>query len=379
MMNKLFAVPNRILGMKFNNKQFRIKIYVVLASIFICLSFPIVANASLGGYEIQDLYLAISENAHETNKLLRSAFDFAQISPYDVVNGIAGTEQGNIAIAVRNASKSMALVVATLLLMIEFFRKSINFEWSSKWENILIFLIKIIVIKQVVQNADVIMSYIYSGFQSINKAAVGGSVSFIPSGNGIGYTIIKPYRGDNLFEWCASHVIKSDIYDYYGISQDAVRMFYPDAVFPAQGTYYLSDYPFTVPTDSSTCSPLVELVFIQPFFLVLKACALLIFAITIGRVFELAIYTIFAPLPLATFASDTTHDVAKNFIKNYIAVVLQIAVIAVMFIVYVALNNYVTANSTFSGTKLIQLVTLLTLTVSIVKSGTWSKKICGIG
>lgn len=378
MINKIIKAPNRIQEMTVNNKRFRIRFFIIAATIFICLSFPIVANASLGGYEIQDLYQSITDNTHETNKLLRRAFDFAQTSPYDIVNGIAGTEQGNIAVAVRNASKSMALVVATLLLMIEFFRKSINFEWSSKWENILIFLIKIIVIKQVVQNADVIMSYIYAGFQSINRAATGGTATFLPSSNTIIYIIKRPY-GDNLFEWAAGRLANADVYDYYSISKDAVRMFYPDALFPAQGTYNLKDYPFLIPTDSSTFIPIVEMVITQPYFLMLKGCSMLIFAITIGRVFELSLYTIFAPLPLATFASDTTHDIAKNFIKNYIATVLQIAVIAVMFIVYVALNKYVTTSSTFSGTKLIQFVTLFALTLSIVKSGTWAKKICGIG
>lgn len=99
-----------------------------------------------------------------------------------------------------------------------------------------------------------------------------------------------------MFEWAASHFIKSDAYDYYKISQDAVRRFYPNATFPAQGTYNIDDYPFLVPTDSSTFTPLVELVLTQPYFLVLKCCAILIFAITIGRVFELSLYTIFAPL-----------------------------------------------------------------------------------
>lgn len=379
MINKVLSARNRINKTAFNSKSFRIRLYIIIAVTMLCLSFPIMANASLGGYEIQDLYQSITDNANETNNLLKRAFDFAQISPYEIVNGIAGTAQGNIAVAVRNASKSMALVVATLLLMVEFFRKSINFEWSSKWENILIFLIKIIVIKQVVQNADVIMSYIYAGFQSINRAATGGSATFLPSGNSMVYVIVKPYHGDNLFEWAASLFVKADTYDYYTISQDAVKMFYPKAVFPPQGTYNIDDYPFIIPTDSSTFIPILEQFFLQPYFLLLKGCAILIFVITIGRVFELSLYTIFAPLPLSTFASDTTHDIAKNFIKNYIATVLQIAVIAVMFIIYAAVNKYITTSNIFSGTKLIQIVTLLALTTSVFKSGTWSKKICGIG
>ena len=123
--------------------------------------------------------------------------------------------------------------------------------------------------------------------------------------------------------------------------------------------------------------PTLEIVLLQPYFLVMKAIAYIVFVIAIGRVFELSIYTILAPLPLVTFASDTTHDVAKNFIKNYIATVLQISVIAVMFVVYVSINKYF-GNHDFS-IKMIQLVELSALGLGVVKSGAWSKKVCGIG
>ena len=138
-----------------NKKKFKVCFIAVI--VCFCMLFPITAFASLGDYEIQDLYQSITDNIRETNKLLKKAFEFSQVSPYDVVNGISGTTQGNIAVSIINASKTMSLTVATLLLMVDFFKKSINFEWSSKWENVLIFLIKIIVIKQIVQNADVII------------------------------------------------------------------------------------------------------------------------------------------------------------------------------------------------------------------------------
>ncbi|MDE6678709.1 MAG: hypothetical protein K2K02_06685, partial [Ruminococcus sp.] len=328
--------------MKVLNKKSKIKVCIIASIICfcICVTFSIPALASLGDYEIQDLYQSITDNISETNRLLRKAFDFAQVSPYDAVNGISGTTQGNIAVAIRNASKTMALVIATLLLMVDFFRKSVTFEWSSKWENVLIFLIKIIVIKQVVQNADVIVSHIYAGFQFINNVAINTSSEFLPCDNKIVYNVSVPYRGDTLFDWCASHIWHVDIPYTYTISQDAVKIFYPDAIFPNSGTYTLEDYFLPIPVDRPSFTPLIENIHLQPNFIIMKAIAIVIFVIVIGRVFELSIYTIFAPLPLATFASDTTHDVAKNFLKNYIATVLQIAVIVVMFVVYVAINNY---------------------------------------
>lgn len=366
--------------MKFINKKSKFKIFIitVLVCFGICVAFSMTTSASLGDYEIQDLYQSITDNISETNRLLRKAFRFAQISPYDVINSISGTEQGEIAINIRNASKSTALTVATLLLMVDFFRNSVSFEWSSKWENVLIFLIKIIAIKQVVQNADVIMSYIYAGFQYINNVATNTSAEFLPCDNKIVYNISVPYRGDNLFDWSASHLWHVDIPYIYNISQDAVKIFFPDAMFPETGTYNLNDYIFPIPVDRPSFTPLVENVLLQPYFIIMKAIAIIIFVIVIGRVFELSVYTIFAPLPLATFASDTTHDVAKNFIKNYIATVLQIAVIVVMFIAYVAINNYFNANGYWS-TKLIQLVELIALGLGVIKSGAWSKKVCGLG
>jgi hypothetical protein len=69
-----------------------------------------------------------------------------------------------------------------------------NFEWA-KWENILLFLVKIILIKQVVQNADVLVGYIYSGFNSINVAATTGEITFLPYSEAVVYT-----RPMNLLE-----------------------------------------------------------------------------------------------------------------------------------------------------------------------------------
>ena len=244
------------------------------------------------------------------------------------------------------------------------------------------FLIKIIVIKQVVQNADVIISHIYAGFQTINNAATGTSVDFLPYGSTTDYYIIEE---QGVFEqlrkgWWDYWYDKGagDIYNYYyyKISPDAVKIFYPSAVFPENAEIGLNSFP--EPTTAIMFMPTLEIVLLQPYFLVMKAIAYVIFVISIGRVFELSVYTILAPLPLATFASDTTHDVAKSFIKNYIATVLQITVIVVMFIGYTAINTYFVANG-FWATKLIQIVELIALGLGVIKSGAWSKKICGIG
>ena len=360
----------------------KIYLFVIIFGLMNIFS-PLVAHADLFGYEIQDVYVAITETVKETNDILQKAFEFSQISPYDVVNkGLEGTTSETIAIAVRNASKTMALVVATLLLMVDFFKKSVTFEWSSKWENILLFLIKIVVMKQVVQNADVIVGYLYAGFKSINDAATGTSIDFLPYGNLVTYTssieehIIEQMQ-KGWWDFWYDRGAGTNVHTYtYLVSQDAVKIFYPNATFP-EGITDLTNINLPNPTTSATFMPTFNLILWQPYFLVMKAIAYIIFVIVIGRVFELSIYTIFAPLPLATFASEISHDVAKSFIKNYIATVLQIAVIVVMFLIYAGMTKYIIG--LFPSLPMLRMIILISLGLGVVKSGAWSKKICGIG
>lgn len=367
-------------------KKMRKLVYIIIILFgWIGIFFPYVAHADILGFEIEDVYAEITENVNETNAILKNAFTFCKTSPFTVVNSLSG-DQANTLTVIIDASKDTALVVAVLLLMVDFFRKSVTFEWSSRWENVLLFLIKLLVIKQVVQNADTIIASIYGGFNYINDKAIGamgGSIEFLPCKNIKDYTWQKPQS-------VSQHLHKGwwdfwedlgagDIYNTYTypISEEAVKMFYPNASLPDPSSINLENTALPNPTSRMNFMPTLEMVKLQPFFLIMKAVAYLIFVIAAGRVFELAVMTIFAPLPLATFASETSSDVARNFIKNYIATVIQIAVIVAMFMVYVALNKAVV--DAFSTTKLIQFVVLLTLGMGVMKSGAWAKKICGLG
>lgn len=53
-----------------------------------------------------------------------------------------------------------------------------------------------------------------------------------------------------------------------------------------------------------------------------------------GRFFKLYIYTALAPIPLATFAGETTSQTGKAFVKSYLGVCLQGAVIILACIIY---------------------------------------------
>ncbi len=365
--------------------RFRIYLFAVIFG-WMTMLFPYIVHADLFGTEIHDLYAEITSNVEETNDLLKKAFRFSQCSPYTVINQLAIQSEyasiSNMAINLRTASKTVALIVAVLLILVDFLRKSINFEWASKWENILLFLVKVIIVKQVIQNADTIVSHIYALFDYINEQINSTTFDFLPYGEVKTYKIKEKQsfveQWDKGFFEMIGDKISGDVYNIYEytISEDAVKMFFPDATFP-NNLFLDEDNKFANPTTNMVFTSTIEKFLLQPYFLVMKGIAYLIFVIIIGRIFELSIYTIFAPLPIATLASETCNDIGKNFIKNYIATVLQIAVIGCMFIVYTAANNYVLM--LFPGTKLLQFVVLISLALGVVKSGAWSKKVCGIG
>ena len=53
-----------------------------------------------------------------------------------------------------------------------------------------------------------------------------------------------------------------------------------------------------------------------------------------GRFFKLYMYTALAPIPLSTFAGETSQNVGKSFIKSYCAVLLEGAVIVLACIIF---------------------------------------------
>ena len=381
-------------------KYRRIVYTAIIVFGLIQIFFPLVAHADLFGYQVPDVYDDITENCQETNDILTRAFSFSRLSPWKVLSYLTKADTTyTIADAVHKATQTMALVTATLLLMVDFFKKTVNFEWSSRWENLLIFLIKIIVIKQVVQNADTIMGYIYSMFDSINAAATGTCDEFLPIGKTRTFLVTVPQgtlekMSKGWFEfWADEKMGNATNQITYHISENAIKMIYPNAELWEHAGVGVNELnqAFPVPKDGKFF-PLWEMARNHWLFIIMKAIAYIIFVIVIGRVFELTIYTIFAPLPLATFASETTNDVAKNFIKNYIATILQISVIVMMFVAFVATNRAASAwllqwnadhppkapDTSNPPWNILFFIELCALGLGVMRSGAWAKKICGV-
>lgn len=53
-----------------------------------------------------------------------------------------------------------------------------------------------------------------------------------------------------------------------------------------------------------------------------------------SRLFKLYMYTAIAPIPMSTFAGETTSNVGKNFLRSYAGVCLEGAIIALACIIF---------------------------------------------
>ena len=55
-----------------------------------------------------------------------------------------------------------------------------------------------------------------------------------------------------------------------------------------------------------------------------------------GRFFKIFIYTAIAPLPLASFAGEATSRIGQTFLKSYVGVCMEGAVIVLSCVIYSA-------------------------------------------
>ena len=69
-------------------------------------------------------------------------------------------------------------------------------------------------------------------------------------------------------------------------------------------------------------------------------------AASYGRFFYIYIYTALAPIPLASFAGESTQNVGVSFLKSYVGVCMEGAVIVLACVIY---SGFVTAPSVTTG------------------------------
>lgn len=228
------------------------------------------------------------------------------------------------------AVKASALTLCVLFFLIDFFEKTLNLQWV-KWENVMMLFIKLVFAKVIIDISPELCEAIYSGFSSIEKS------------------VLDALNGDEPFE-----LIGAEEYEMLWLSKDEANALRSP---PTLG--FLDFKPLLIQIKTLVMS----------FIMVIME--LVCISIIIGRIFELAIYTIIAPLPLSTFASDGLKEIGKGFLKSYAAVSIQALVMMIMIIAYMLIVKELPSIGAFDG-----LLKTLAFTLSIMQSGNWAKRIC---
>ena len=70
--------------------------------------------------------------------------------------------------------------------------------------------------------------------------------------------------------------------------------------------------------------------------LVITVLSFIILLTVYGRFFKIFIYTALAPIPLAGFAGEPTSGMGRSFVRSYLAVLMEGAVILLACVIYSA-------------------------------------------
>lgn len=196
-----------------------------------------------------------------------------------------------------SAIKATAITLCVMFFLIDFFTKTLHLQWVT-WENVLMLVLKLVVAKVCVDNAELFTTMLYKGFNSF-VSAISGTITQ--------YSFIQ---GDDMTKA-----------QYFVSASDATL------IVNNENAGFLNFQPV-----------LLNLrITIQG--LIMKIVMIIADVVVIARLFELTVYTMIAPVPLSTFACDGLSDVGKGFLKSYAAVSLQSIVLALMFVSYTAVNN----------------------------------------
>ncbi|WP_455938153.1 VirB6/TrbL-like conjugal transfer protein, CD1112 family [Gemella morbillorum] len=223
----------------------------------------------------------------------------------------------------QNVIIPIALTLAVLYFFMGFLKQSIMFQYM-RWENVVKTLLRIILAKVLIENTMTIMTSIFAiGTEIVQKMSLQASAS------------ISDIKWDAL--------------------ENTLKNLGP---FDRMG-YWIQTLPISL-----------------IMFIVIKVILLVVY----GRMIQIYIYTMFAPIPLATIAGEGFGDTAKNFLKDYAAVCLQGAVMIGGIHLYGAILRQNLANASvpasMKGFGEILLMSIILLFV-LVKSSDWSKKIIG--
>ena len=251
----------------------------------------------------QFMYDYFGNTVDNLNDMYNTAIGmFSAINPFNLSGAIVGgsfsaaDQLKNLMSNISDIVAGVAIQLCVLFFLIEFFRKSMDLQWV-KWENVLMFLLKLIFAKILIENSMAIMEWVYTVF---NDLALRVNTALGVSGSG--FLNARPKSEDPM---------RSDCWNYF-LSADEIAFYRDDG-----GLWGLSR--------------VLKVVELSPAVFLAQGIMLVTGAVVFARVFEVMVYTMVAPIPLSSFSSEEHRQIGIGFIKSYAAVCLQALIIVVMF------------------------------------------------
>lgn len=298
----------------------------------------------------QFMYDFFGDTVDNLNNMYNTAINmFTAINPFNLSGALVGGSYSatdslrTIATGISDVVAGVALQLCVLFFLIEFFRKSMDLQWI-KWENIFLFLLKLIFAKIVIENSMAIMEWTYDVF---NNLAIRVNTELGTAGSG--FLPARPKAEDPM---------RTDCWNYF-LTADEVTFYKDDG-----GLWGLSR--------------VLKVIELSPSIFLAQGIMLVTGVVIFARVFEVMVYTMVAPIPLSTFSSEEHRQIGIGFIKNYAAVCLQALIIVVMFAAFAALSNELThLDGSYASGSWGILLRVILLGMGVFKSGNWAKKLCG--
>lgn len=319
-----------------NKKRYLSKFFSILTIVFI-----VFANSAFifaAGYQKptqQDSVSSVITSAKNQQWADRVTEDIAEaletmaaaeqiiISDISVYDG----EVSSIANAIKTLANSLLAIFVTAEILSEINRKGDDF----RWEDSLRVVLKLLIIKNFIDMAPLIMNAMYNSVNAIiTQLGTGGNsldVGLNTSAIAIGEKIMK------------------DIDECSGIFKGMQQSF----------------------------------IYVKFWIVMLgiKVCGLLVDVVAFARVIQLLMLKTLSPIPIVFCGWGETKDTTKRFALAFFAICLQGLVISVCFRIYLVIlaQPVITSMSTTTG----MLIATLVLAKSVMSSGNWAKELLGAG
>jgi len=292
-----------------------------------------------------------------------------------------------------------------LFFLISFLKKSVMFEFMN-WETVISCILRMIVVKFVMEQSYEMIIMIFdvtSGIMSnvdamykeylkthvvemkVEVPVIPDLVNFVTPGvnklNDAGNYIVMPtynLLGDKL--WVNDGDAMNEYYAALNAYNDAKFLYDQIMTIGAKAANRAAMETALISKD--TLELIAILVCMLPLFVGMMLARIVVRLVVYGRLLQLFVLMLIAPMPLSTLVSEEHADVGIGFLKQLIATSLQGLVIIVICIVFEGVQQAVTGvdvGDNMWSTFFFNAMLSLLIALSLWKSGEFTKKVLGTG